>query len=131
MVRQNERGSVVGFVIVGILLTAALVGGVWFAGHLGSSKVASNSDNSSNTTSSNSGNQATTDEQLRDTLSQQSSQSSGTSNSSQSSSSTSSTATSSTTKLPTTGPTDTLFEMLGMSLLVGVTVAYARSRTLA
>jgi cytoskeletal protein RodZ len=137
MVRRYEQGSVVGFVIIGILLTTALVAGVWLAHRpADSTQTASNSDSESSssseqkdTTNTSGNNNATTDEQLKDTLSQQSSQSSTT----QSSSSTVSggSNTSSTSHLPATGPADTLIEVLGATLLVGTAVAYFRSRSLA
>lgn len=137
MVRRYEQGSVVGFVIIGILLTAALVAGVWLARRpTDLTQTASNSDSESSSTSEqkdattdSTGGNATTDEQLKDTLSQQSSQSS----TSQSSSSTtsSSSSTSSSSALPATGPADVALEMLGATLLAGASVAYLRSRSLA
>lgn len=136
MVRRYEQGSVVGFVIIGILLTAALVTGVWLAHRPADSmQTASDSDSGGNSTSeekdttdTSGGNSATTDEQLKNTLSQQASQSSTTQSSS--SSTGSSGGTSSTSRLPATGPADTLLEILGITLLTGMSVAYLRSRSL-
>ncbi|MEO5949132.1 MAG: hypothetical protein ABIP74_01895 [Candidatus Saccharimonas sp.] len=137
MTRRYERGSVVGFVLVGVLLTAALAGGVWFARHpLGvetntdsnttsSSKTASEDRDTTTTTSST----KTTDEELKQTLAQQAAQSSSQKTTSSTASSSSSTTTSN--KLPTTGPADAVFEIIGATMLSGVTVAYIRSRSVA
>jgi len=137
MTRLYERGSVVGFVLVGILLTAALVGGVWFARHPAGSSADTGSDSSatSSDTDSSEGKditsttEVTTDEELKETLAEQAAQSSDQESDSSGTSSTSTTAESS--KLPATGPADTLFQMVGAAMLSGVTIAYVRSRSVA
>lgn len=133
MTRRYETGSVVGFVLVGILLTALLVGGIWLARHpFGSSDqtatepattMPSDPGNDDATSPANTKNkEATTDEELKNTLSQQSS------NSSPKTTPASSTPSGS---LPATGPADVVLEMVGATLLAGTAVAYARSRSIA
>jgi len=142
MTRRYERGSVVGFVLVGILLTAVLVGGVWFARHPAGSSTDTTSDSKTadtnktasddrDTTSSTSSTTATatTDEQLKETLAKQAAEAARQKAASSAASAPSVATTS--TKLPTTGPADTLLEMLGVAMLSGVTVAYIRSRSIA
>lgn len=126
MTRRREQGNVVGYVLIGLLLTAALVGGIWLARHPigGPASSRTTSDTTSSPSEDNDLNETndtdkTTDEELKETLSQQS-QSSNTQGSG-----------STTSDLPATGPTDTLFEMLGATLLAGSTVAYVRSRSAA
>lgn len=135
MTRRFEQGNVGGFVLIGVLLTGLLVGGVWLARHpINSSQVATDSNSSTtqkDTTSTPNSNtdtaKATTDEELKEALARQAAQSLA--NGSSSTSSTSSGST--TTSLPTTGPADTLFEMVGATALAGMTVAYIRSRSAA
>ncbi len=132
MTRQLEQGSVVGFVLVGFILTAALVGGIWLAkrpvhGTDNTSSSSTSSSDSANSTkvATNSSTRQTTDDELKETLSQQASRSS--SNGTKSSGTDSAAA----TNLPSTGPGDVFVEMLGATLLTGVTVAYIRSRNTA
>lgn len=130
MTRRFEQGSVVGFVLIGVLLTGLLVGGVWLARHpINSSQVATDSnsskaqkDTTSASSSSNDTAKATTDEELKAALAQQAAQSLANGGSSSSSTA---------TNLPTTGPADALFEMVGAMALAGATVAYVRSRSAA
>ena len=141
MTRRYERGSVVGFVLIGVLLTAALVGGVWFARHpIGGSSTQTASDSNSTKDTSNSekkdtssastdSTKATTDEELKETLAQQAAKSSS-QQSTSTTTNTSSTPTSS-SKLPVTGPADTVFEMIGAAMLSGTAVAYIHSRSVA
>lgn len=127
MARRIESGNVVGFVLVGALLLAVLVGGIYVLRHGNSGSVAVTNTNSSAPKSSPSSSSDTTsntstasDQALRDALN---SQSSSTSNSSNTSATTSS-------SLPTTGPEDSLMPMLAVGLLTGVSFAYIRSRRL-
>ena len=122
MTRRFETGNVVGFVLVGVLLTAMLVGGVWLARHPAGS---SSSQDTSQTTSTD---KSTTDEELKQTLAEQAAKSAE--NKPNSSSTTPSTGSTS-SNLPATGPADTLIETVGAMLLVGTFVAYVRSRSLA
>lgn len=134
MIRRFEQGSVVGFVVVGIVLTAALIGGIWLSRHpIGSSEVADKTgttnvsrddEEAADESDASSDASATTDEELKQTLAQQSG-SSSTDESSQAVTSGTSTS------LPVTGPADVVMEMLGATLLAGATVAYVRSRTVA
>lgn len=133
MTRANERGSVVGFVVVGILLTALVVGGIYvvknkLAGHLdgqtadqAAKEVASNTEKSNSDTQTSQPEDKSTDNKEQQTTtpsptaeqessSQQSQtstteqQSSSTSQSSGSTdSSTSSTSTEQSSNLPHTG----------------------------
>lgn len=135
MTRRFEKGNVVGFVLIGVLLTALLVGGVWLARHPINSSSQVATDSNSTTTDKGTTNtadsdtdttKATTDEELKAALAQQA-KSAVDNNSSNNSTSSSSTA----ANLPATGPADVLFEMIGATALVGVTVAYVRSRSAA
>lgn len=134
MTRRLEQGNVVGFVLIGMVLTAALVGGVWLARQPSSdtsSQTASDTTTSQQADEDTSTNTATTDEELKETLSQQATQSSTDKESTSTTESSTTTSTSTTSNLPVTGPADTLLEMLGATLLAGVTVAYIRSRSIA
>lgn len=116
MIRRFETGKVVGFVLVGALLTALLLGGVWLARH------PAGSSSPKTTSQTKSTDKTTTDEELKQRLAEQAEKSK---ENKQHSSSTSS------TNLPTTGPADTLIETVGAMLLVATFVAYVRSRSLA
>jgi FtsZ-interacting cell division protein ZipA len=130
MTRRFETGNVVGFVLVGVLLTAMLVGGVWLARHpAGSSSSQTTSQTTSTDKTADTANKTTTDEELKQTLAQQAAEAAEAKQNN--SSSTSSSTSTSSTKLPTTGPADTLIETVGAMLLVGTFVAYVRSRSLA
>ena len=130
MTRRFETGNVVGFVLVGVLLTAMLVGGVWFARHpAGSSSSQTTSQTTSTDKTTDTTNKTTTDEELKQTLAQQAAKSAE--NKQSSGSSTRPSTSTSSSNLPTTGPTDTLIETVGAMLLVGTFVAYVRSRSLA
>ena len=129
MTRRFETGNVVGFVLVGVLLTAMLVGGVWFARHpWGSTPSQTTSQPTSTDKTTDTTDKTTTDEELKQTLAQQAAKSAE--NKQNNSSTTPSTSTSS-SKLPATGPADTLIQTVGAMLLVGTFVAYVRSRSLA
>lgn len=125
MTRRFETGNVVGFVLVGVLLTAMLVGGIWLARHPAeSSSPETTPQTASKDKKTDTSDKKTTDEQLKQTLAQQAAKSAADKQSS------SSTSTPSTT-LPTTGPADVFIETVGAMLLVGTFVAYVRSRSLA
>ena len=138
MAHRSEQGNVLGFVLVGALLVALLLGGIYVVRHTisgqGNANVANNEQSGTSTTADpdSAQNETTTpdasgdaqsDQALKDALNQQSSsneqQSSGNSNTS-----------TQTPVLPETGPADTLAAMLGATLLVGVGFSYARSRRL-
>ena len=138
MAHRSEQGNVLGFVLVGALLVALLLGGIYVVRHTisgqGNANVANNEQSGTSTTADpdSAQNETTTpdasgdaqsDQALKDALNQQSSsneqQSSGNSNTS-----------TQTPVLPETGPADTLAAMLGATLLVGAGFSYARSRRL-
>lgn len=146
---NRERGSVVGYALGAVLLLSVLVGGIWLlknnlnningtAGNdqSSSTKTASNDStkNSSDTTASN--DQAAKNEAA---LKQQSGQSTNTTDSTSSGQSSGVTQVPHTatvpdtaaqsSSLPTTGPAeDGVVAVLGMGTLVGLSVAYLRSR---
>lgn len=146
---NRERGSVVGYALGAVLLLSVLVGGIWLlknnlnningtAGNdqSSSTKTASNDSttNSSDTTASN--DQAAKNEAA---LKQQSGQSTNTTDSTSNGQSSGVTQVPHTatvpdtaaqsSSLPTTGPAeDGVVAVLGMGTLVGLSVAYVRSR---
>jgi hypothetical protein len=129
MARRIEKGSVVGFVLIGALLAAMLVGGVWLATHSLDGSSGSSSDEVAVDEGGGQAAQegdvesdATTDEELKDTLSQQAGQSSN---------NTQYPSTGVSTSLPVTGPEDALLQLGGAMLLVSMSVAYLRSRSIA
>ena len=148
MARVIERGNVLGFVLVGALLVALLLGGIYVVRHIsttGSPAVpaTTETDTSTGTTkdeesaSSNSTTQgsqkANDDQDLKQALEAQSAaekkakdQQAASSSANSGSAQTSSSATS----LPATGPEEALLPAFGAMLLAGTVFAYARSRRL-
>lgn len=149
MTRRNEQGSVVVFVIVGVLLTAALVGAVFAVRHFQKSngthdsvpvtKTVDKAAESSNDKSSGaqSGAKSSSDQALKDALAAQSQaekdkqarQNAAPANNGAPNTSDAANTTA-TNRLPETGPESTLMAVLGMSLLAGTAFAYVRSRRL-
>lgn len=151
MSRRSEQGNVPAFIIIGVLLTAALIGAVIVVRNLQhtGSKIADSSkrstqnpkDTKDTTPSSSDKSTAANDQALKDALNAQSGSDKSTSsaknptNNSTATQSpeTSSPTTSSTTtagSLPKTGPESTFVSVLGATLLVGSGLAYMRSRRL-
>lgn len=149
MARRSEQGNVLGFVLVGALLVALLLGGIYVVRHNvtkqdggvnvasdeandtekqnNESKNDSNASSSGSTTegSSTSGNGGSDNDSLQNALNSQSSSQQNGSPAKDSSAGAASTATG---KLPETGPADTAVSVAGATLLVGAAVSYARSR---
>ena len=141
MAHRSEQGNVLGFVLVGALLVASLLGGIYvvrhnIAGQAGTDVANNDQSETSTTTDPDKAQNDTTapdasgdgqsDQALEDALNEQSS-SKGQQNSSNTGNSS---PTSQTQALPETGPADTLAAMLGATLLVGASFSYARSRRL-
>lgn len=152
MAHRSEQGNVLGFVLVGALLVATLLGGIYVVRHSaqqgGGTNVATtdesdnkatapgdsadnakNTDNNETQQSGTSGSTSSGDS-LKDALDKQSSNQTTTQSSSTSSSSSSETTSSSAASLPQTGPADTFAMILGAVLLTGTGFAYAQSRRL-
>lgn len=134
MAHRSEQGNVLGFVLVGALLVALLLGGIYVVRHTMSGNSGSevvNNDTSSPSTSDES--EKSDDQSLKDALKQQSSSnqqnSSPSTTDSHSNSSSSSSSTHADT-LPETGPSETTAAIVGATLLVGAGVSYSRSRRL-
>jgi len=148
MAHRSEQGNVLGFVLVGALLVAVLLGGIFVVRHNianqsdNGSSVASNeaedSDTASNDSTDKSGSSsdvsdkdkntpAESNQSLKDTLdAQNSANRSGSSTDAANQGSTGHDA----DTLPETGPADTAFAVVGATLLVGAGVAYIGSRRL-
>ena len=147
MAHRREQGNVLGFVLVGALLVALLLGGIYMVRHTisqqdGGVNVASNEvdkakDESKTTQTDTSANgdskgeseqssSSTSDSSLQDALNAQSSKTTQTTTTS--TGSTASGNSVATGKLPETGPADILASVVSATLLVGATVSYARSR---
>ncbi|MGB4762777.1 MAG: LPXTG cell wall anchor domain-containing protein [Candidatus Saccharimonas sp.] len=144
MTRRNEQGNAVVFVVVGVLLIAALVGAVLTVRHFQKTDGAvvgttttdkKTEDRKAEDSTASSGGQSSSDQALKDALAAQSQaekdkqtqQSGSTANGG--AQPTPSTATGA-SHLPETGPESTLIGLLGITLLAGTSFAYARSRRL-
>jgi predicted lipid-binding transport protein (Tim44 family) len=139
MAQRIQQGSVLGFVLVGALLTALVVGGIFV--------VRNQLANKSNDTTSG---QVATDQpdtnkpdatkdnsdDLKKALEQQSAaekkaqEQKAASEAQQNSAAAANSNTTATNSLPTTGPAGTAMTLMGAALLAGASVAYARSRSL-
>lgn len=159
MARRSEQGNVLGFVLVGALLVATLLGGIFVVRRIASTQTGSGnevsvtapvgSDSSTDKTSDTS--TTTTDEAttqsekekedkaaLENALNSQNSSSQSTTSTAQtttestaqSSSTTGASTTGSTGSLPKTGPEDTALTIAGATLLSAVAISYVRSRHL-
>ncbi len=156
MKQRRQKGSILGFVLVGAVLTALVVGGVFAAKRYIAMQQTSESTDTAvvkeptkettKTTNSGDATPSSNSNDLQKALQEQSAAekkaqeqkaaseraSSAPSNSSTAPSSQSSSSTSTTRaeSLPATGPEDSLIAMLGATLLAGAVVAYRRSRAL-
>lgn len=146
MARVSGQGNVLGFVLVGALLVASLLGGIYVVRHVsdsGSTVPTSTQEGTSSSTTKESDTDSTTsqtagqsgdDQDLKQALEAQSAaekkakepQAASNAANSDADRSTSSSATS----LPATGPEEVVFPLLGATLLAGTILAYARSRRL-
>lgn len=147
MARRIEKGNVVGFVLVGVLLVGLLAGGVWVVRNSlagvqseesqGTTVVKNGSDgdstNGESTDKSAGENNSTSDKELKDALAKQAAESKNSQDKSQNGTGPNqgSVSTSDEAHLPETGPTDTLVSLLGAGLLTATSMAYVRSRSLA
>lgn len=132
--RTNERGSVVGYVLGAIVLLALLLGGITLykniAGETGNStgsQVATQNTNSDDKTAQN---EAALKQQQEEAEKKAQEQNQATNNSNSGSTATQvpHTSTAPADNLPTTGPENVLAAATGVAVLVGVGVAYIRSR---
>jgi LPXTG-motif cell wall-anchored protein len=119
MVRTNQGGSMLSFVIVGGVLIALLIGGVYFIRNRASVTVATPSSDQSQTEES--AKMATKPDEKEvksqpDTAKPQPQVSSSSESAARPS------------ELPQTGPAETILAMIGAGLLVGSSTAYYRSR---
>ncbi len=150
MARVSEQGNTLGFVLVGALLVALLLGGIYVVrnnmAQVATSDgdtaptVASN-DDSTDSESTTGGDSKTTDtktdeQRLKETLEAQSTaekkakDQQAANNSKTTTSTSGNTATATTDKLPATGPEEALLQLVGATLVAGTGIAYARSRRL-
>lgn len=144
MTRRSEQGNVIVFVIVGVLLTAALVGSVFAVRHFqktnsgdnGATPVTTTTDkapqNEQGSTSTPSSSQpSSSDQALKDALAAQS-QAEKDRQAAQQNNAPATTAQPATgaSHLPQTGPESSLLSVLGVSLVAGTGFAYLRSRRL-
>jgi outer membrane biosynthesis protein TonB len=146
MKQRRTQGSILGFVLVGALLTALVVGGVlvakrYISGQQASPTTTEVSDkpaaapSDKKDTSSTNGKNST---DLKQALEQQSAaekkaqeqKAAAEAENNTPRSTTSTSSTSATNSLPATGPADTLVSLTGAMMLVGAGVAYSRSRSL-
>lgn len=149
MAHRSEQGNVLGFVLVGALLVALLLGGIYVVrqnapGQAGTNVATndtssqggehSNSDSNANNTDNTSSDESKkSDEQsLKEALEKQSNQNKDASTTNTDNANKNSTKDNSaqTTTLPQTGPADAFIGMAGATLLAGAGVSYARSRRL-
>jgi LPXTG-motif cell wall-anchored protein len=114
MVRTNQGGSVLGFIVVGVVLAALFIGGVYLARHQTVAPVAGQSQPPKESPVA----QPSTPNKSSDQPSPQPSQTTPSSTSPAASAS----------QLPQTGPTETLGALLGIGFLTSLIVAYYRSR---
>ena len=151
MAQRIQQGSILGFVLVGALLTALVIGGIFVVRNQlaknggtqnpGSTQVAKDQtgqdDNKSGTSSNNSNSdslkkaleqQQAEEKKAQEQKAASEAQSNSTSSSSSAAGSTGSTSAAS--NLPTTGPADAMWTVLGATALAGVSIAYVRSRSL-
>lgn len=124
--RSNQRGSVVGFVIVGVVLASAVAGGVYFVNQRDKQAPAQPATSvqqptpapqSSNEKNSNSSTKESTG-----------SQSTGTSNRTQGSTPTTGVDRGDSSHLPSTGPADQALQLIAFGALAGAGTAFIRSQ---
>ena len=150
MARQSERGNVLGFVLVGAFLTALLLGGIYLVRQSSSDStptdVSVNNDHKETPkgANKNDGQDSSTakDRALKKALEDKSKTTTDppvTNHDSQDTQdgatppvppTTPNTQAGQTSRLPSTGPAETLFSTLGVATLAGAGIAYIRSRSL-
>lgn len=140
MARRIEQGNILGFVLVGALLTALLLGGVYVVRNSNGANVATttsitgNNNKPANKDTEPTGETSTvakTDEQrLKETLAAQALAEKKAKEQQAANDAANLAATQSATALPVTGPEEAVVPLLGATLLAGTTFAYARSRRL-
>jgi LPXTG-motif cell wall-anchored protein len=127
MVRANQGGSVLSFLIIGGVLVALLIGGVYFVRNQANGSVA----------------QATTDQQKKSDMPEQAAPAKTDDKDKKAEDKKATETKPDTSKkeapapspaprpaeLPQTGPAETVAAMMGVSLLVGAATAYYRSRS--
>jgi cytoskeletal protein RodZ len=121
MRRMNERGSVVGFIVVGVLLAALAIGGVYALNKYNSSHSTTSSTNTTSDNSSTPADNSTATPSPQPAATNSSEPSSGQTQPDQS-------ASTDDNKLPQTGPVDTIVAFVAAALLAMCMVAYLRSR---
>jgi hypothetical protein len=136
MTQRIEQGSILGFVLVGALLTALVIGGIAVVRNQlakNDSQVAtdqsSQKSGSSSTGSSSDELKKALEQQQAEEKKAQEQKAASEAQQSQPASSSQGT-TSNANNLPTTGPADAVWTILGAGLLAGTSMAYARSRSL-
>lgn len=108
MVRTNQGGSIISFIVIGAVLAALLVGGVYFL----------NQHQQSTSTPSAQSPRSDQSNQPRPESEKEESQALAPDTSSQHA----------TTQLPSTGAKETLGTLLSVGLISGVSISYVRSR---
>ena len=143
MTQRIEQGSILGFVLVGALLTALVVGGIvvvrnQFAKNDSQVETDQSSQDSGTSSTNKSGDdlkKALEQQQAEEKKAQEQKAASEAQQSQSSGASMSGTnggtgSTSNANNLPATGPADAMLTVVGATLLAGTGVAYARSRSL-
>ena len=153
MSHRKEQGNILGYVLVGVLLAALVVGGIFVVRrYLPSTDTTETSSSSDGTPTANndapakpSNESDKNSEELKAALAQQAAeekkaQEQKAANESKpatiptagtdSTTSTDTTTGAGTDKLPATGPEDTILSAVGVTLVTALAVAYVRSRTL-
>lgn len=128
MARRVMQGRVVSFLLIGVLFMALLVGGLVYFRHMQTSgNQTTSTDGSSQSTqsqTSESTDKTSKESDLKTVLETQAGADTSTTTAA------ATTATAAAAALPTTGPEDGFISALGIMMLTGVGVAFARSRRL-
>ncbi|QQS21628.1 hypothetical protein IPM09_03810 [Candidatus Saccharibacteria bacterium] len=135
MAQQMHKGTIVGYVLVGALLLALVVGGIFVVKNYATKNNTGNETNKVVEDTVTQSNEAlsSTNTDLEQALKNQASQQKQTDSPAKSSSTATtsdSSITSTSNHLPTTGPEDLIIPLIGATLLAGTAVSYVRSRSL-
>lgn len=141
MPHYREKGNVLGFVIVGIVLAALVVGGIlvarnFFGGNEG--EVVAPEETSQQAEGNSESTPTETDEELAEALKNQAAaeekakeqQAANDKEAASATTPTASTSPTTTERLPATGPEEAIAPLVGAVLLAGIGVSYVRSRSL-
>ena len=135
MAHRSEQGSVLGFVLVGAVLAALLVGGIFVVKHqLAGNQVATGDSTIENQTdepaAGDDSEGGASDDELKQALEEQAGDQKNETSSDNSDADENKSSSDSTDNLPATGPEDGAISLAGAGLIVLTGVAYVRSRRL-